>query len=105
MQNTLLKVLISSAYEDKSKVLIDSSPLTDCNEDQLTMIENFHMVELYLIEGDDEYFCGIRADHFCVEYGWSEFFTNNDSDGRDTDLVLITANHKGFRVMTLLKLN
>lgn len=53
------------------------------------------MNEIDLLILNDNYFCGLRAEHFCIEYGYSEA----DSDGR----ILISANHKGIRLMTLLR--
>lgn len=62
--------------------------------DELTV---FHAKEVFMIEKDDEYFCGIRADHFVVEIGFSE--------RRPGKIYLITANHKGHRCVTMIAEN
>ena len=46
---------------------------------------------------NDDYFCGIRANHFVIEFGQSEYY--------EGDLVLITANHKGTRALTLIDIS
>ena len=102
MQTGLIEKFISGVYANKSKVLIDSVSLRDLDDEQISILEKFHLRELYLIEAKDEYFCGIRADYFCVEYGLSEHFTDNKENSND--LILVTANHKGTRLMTLIRL-
>lgn len=49
---------------------------------------------MFLIERDDDYYARIRAEHFCIEVGINEFVPGIFN--------LITANHKGYRSMTLL---
>ena len=50
-----------------------------------------------MIKKDDDYFCGIRADHFVIEVGFSEH--------RQGLIYLITANHKGNRCVTMIEEN
>lgn len=102
MQGDLLKKLISSVYANRDNILLQCAWLDELEADQLKFLEGFHMQELYLLEENDDYFCGIRANHFCVEYGFSEYI---QEAGKDCSLILITANHKGNRAMTLLKIN
>lgn len=66
-------------------------------------LECFHMKEVYLVERDDDYFCGIRADHFCVEIGTTE----EDPLGnvRDHTYCVVTANHKGQRMWCMFNLD
>lgn len=100
MQQEFIKRLIESVYADKENILFEKLRLKELSEANIFDLDGFHLTELYLLETNDDYFCGIRANHFCVEYGWSETFQNEDQ----CDLILITANHKGIRTMTLLKL-
>lgn len=52
-------------------------------------VKHFHMTSAMVIKKDDDYFCGIRANHFVVEFGCVE-----EEDGF---FLLVTANHKEFR--------
>lgn len=102
MQNEMVKVAIENIHSNSANILIGPTHLTELTEDQIKILRGFHMEELYLIEADDNYFCNIRANHFCVEYGYSELV---GTEGGRSKLILITANHKGSRVLTLLKMN
>lgn len=44
---------------------------------------------------DDEYFCGIRANHFLVEYGYTE--------ASEANYFVVTGNHKGYRQTVYFK--
>lgn len=86
---------INNMAKDPAHVVIPPtgiSSLTDY-EDHLN---EFHMSSLYLVTRDDDYFCNIRANHFCVEVGYNEI--SNEKQ------ILITANHKGMRYLTMLKM-
>jgi hypothetical protein len=67
MQVGLIKKFIAKVYADERNVLIDHASLRSLSEDQMSIIEGFHLNELYMIELDDDYFCGICANHFCIE--------------------------------------
>ena len=58
-------------------------------------LESFHMQEVYMVEREDDYFRGIRADHFCVELGWTEDDPLHDKDFDKYTYCVVTANHKG----------
>ncbi|MCD5088300.1 hypothetical protein E3O52_05275 [Enterococcus faecium] len=47
-----------------------------------------------MVEKDDDYYCGIRANHFVVEVDYSEI--------RAELIYLVTANHKGNRCVTMI---
>jgi len=51
-------------------------------------IETFHPTNVKMVERDDSWFCGMRANHFVVIAGWNE---------EDYDLysIMVIANHKG----------
>jgi len=106
MANKLLMKLIESNYQIKNNILIKPTLISELTRKDIEILEGFHMNELYLLELDDEYFCGIRANHFAIEFGWNEYFsvptneTNTDDFGKN---ILITANHKGNRCLTLIK--
>ena len=85
------------------------------NSKYLDTINSFHARDIFIHKEDDEVFCGIRSSVFCIEFGYSELFENmkekyhneenyNDNINRDDNLVLITANNKGNRVMTLIEI-
>lgn len=80
---------------NKDMVIFKSKRIEDLQEKDIDELNNFHMNEIYLVTQNDKYFCGMRADHFCIEIGDSENYT-------DRKIILITANHKAFRMMTML---
>lgn len=59
-------------------------------------LNNFHVTNVSMVEKDDEYFVGLRANHFVVEEGWNE--KNNNI------WYLVSCNHKGNRAMTLIEM-
>lgn len=79
----------------ESEILFSCFDLNDLTEDEIDELNVFHAENIYTVEKNDEYFCGIRANHFVVEEGWSEY--------GDGIYYLISANHKGARAHTLLK--
>lgn len=90
-----LKDLFEKMYKDKSNIIIDSKLISELTSEDIDNLDGFHMEELLMIEADDDYFCGIRANHFCVECGFDEHFPNKNA-------ALISANHKGLRKITFL---
>lgn len=58
--------------------------------------ESFHPKEVLMIEKDDEWFCGLRANHFVVMSGWSEQY------GDDFTVTIVMANHKGDMGYTVI---
>lgn len=99
MFKKIIEGTITSIYKDKDNVLFEGIMFDDIGKDIISILESFHMKELFMLELEDDYFCGIRANHFCIEYGYNEHFLGKDNYG----LILVTANHKGWRQMTLLK--
>lgn len=79
-----------------STIVIDAESIRHLSEEQFFKLDCFHMINSYVIEKEDDYFCGLRADHFIVEEGFSEDVENV--------VYLITANHKGNRVMTMIEM-
>lgn len=86
---------ISELTYEKNNIIFQSKKIDELSQDDINELNNFHMQEIFLVYKNDEYFCGIRANHFCIEYGWSE---NYD----DRTIILITANHKAIRMMTMI---
>ena len=60
------------------------------------MYTSFHSELVFCVEKNDDYFCGIRANHFSVEIGWTETTPGT--------FVIVTGNHKGLRLSTMYKL-
>lgn len=58
-------------------------------------IERYHANKVYSLKLDDDYFCGVRANTFVVEYGYSERVRG--------EYYVITANHKGLRRTVVIK--
>ncbi|MBL1228287.1 hypothetical protein IW492_03445 [Enterococcus sp. BWB1-3] len=92
---------LSGLYEGKfdhikSNIIFDSVQLEELTPANIEDLNAFHMEKIELIEKNDDYFCGIRADHFAVEIGMSEHHSGV--------VYLISANHKGIRVMTMIEM-
>ena len=67
-----------------------------------SIIRMFHATAGVMLKGHDEYFCGIRGDHFMVEFGWSEDYGGIRSNAawEERACVIVTGNHKGTRICT-----
>ncbi len=59
------------------------------------VLQQFHMIATISFHLDDEYFCGIRANHFLVEYGYTE--------ASEANYLVVTGNHKGYRQTVYFK--
>lgn len=104
---------INKAITDKGLLVSNISFLGEESIDSETLkirkfISVFHTKQVYMIEQKDEYFAGIRADHFVVEVGFSEnSIEDSDNTGDINDekkYALITANHKGERRISIVDL-
>ena len=51
-------------------------------------IESFHPTTVQMVERNDSWFCGMRANHFVVITGWNE-------EDYDRYSIMVIANHKG----------
>ena len=72
-------------------------------------IAGFHTQQVFMIEKQDDYFAGIRANHFVIEIGFSEYGLTESNDSNtnllENKYALITANHKGERIISGINLN
>ncbi|WP_288745503.1 hypothetical protein [uncultured Enterococcus sp.] len=94
---TRLEWLYGNKFRNiRSIIVIGAESIRHLSEEQLFKLDCFHMINSYVIKKEDDYFCGLRADHFVVEEGFSE-------DVNDV-VYLITANHKGNRAMTMIEM-
>lgn len=93
--NKILEKLIEQAC--KNNALFCGKSLTELTKDDMHILSGFHTSDVDMIVLNDDYFCGIRANHFVIEFGQSEYY--------EGDLVLITANHKGTRALTLIDIS
>ena len=96
MRNRILLHAINKIYNNKGNRLIDAKPIDELTPSDIHRLNCFHATDVDMVELDDQYFCGIRANHFCIEFGW------NEEDDDHMTHILISANHKGIRVVTLL---
>jgi hypothetical protein len=97
MKNKILIKKLEEIYKNPNSIVIHKKQLSELSPQDIHELNCFHMQETALITLDDEYFCGMRADHFAIEFGYSE------DDELGLDYVLISANHKGIRLITLLR--
>lgn len=92
-----LTALVSGGFKfAKGKVTIKPKSLSELTTADISELDAFHSEKVYMIEKPDDYFCGMRANHFVVEEGVSEF---NESVN-----YLVSANHKGIRMLTLIEM-
>ena len=89
---------VQRLYKRKTglKIIIDNSNIEYLNESQLFDLSIFHPQTATITQRDDCELCGIDADFFVVEKGYSEH--------RDGIIYLISANHEGNRVMSMIEL-
>ncbi|HAQ0870665.1 TPA: hypothetical protein IW675_003063, partial [Enterococcus faecium] len=73
------------------------------NKKIFNFLKGFHTKDSTIVTRDDDYFVGLRANHFVVEVGYSE--QPYDGDGEEQRYAIITANHKGSRLTTGVRLN
>ncbi|MGB4921877.1 MAG: hypothetical protein WBO96_06125 [Enterococcus aquimarinus] len=94
---TRLEWLYAKKFRNiRSTIVIDAESIRHLSEEQLFELDCFHPSKVTTVKKADDYFCGLRADHFIVEEGFSE--------NVDGIVYLITANHKGSRVMTMIEM-
>lgn len=74
--------------------VVEATPIEKLTTDDIFEINSFHVQNVYMLIADDSYFLDIRANHFVVEEGFSESMAGT--------AYLISANHKGIRMQTLL---
>lgn len=106
-KNTLISEIIGQ-YGKKNVLfknldLFDRSKSQSINETAIKFLSGFHTEDSAMIERQDDYFVGLRANHFVIEIGKSEYPYENDR--LDQKYALVTANHKGKRVITGIRLD
>lgn len=87
---------LKELYLNKDKVLISRKYIQELSSNEMLKLRMFHTKDVEVIRKDDEMFCGLRANTFVIERGFSEVF------GIDVVVYVITANHKGCRAITML---
>ena len=103
--SVLTKTQANMMFRLTDKCLFETSlsPYEHKLDDKMAeVLEYFHCNEVYQLNLDDDYFRGIRANTFCIEVGWSEYhFEEKSGVSHHPMLYLITANHKGTRMLTM----
>lgn len=98
---TDFKSKLQSLY-DKGNIILDTSQYDLMNlprgvrEKVLQVLQKFHANDVYCLKEDDELLCGIRANTFCVEVGYTEEISKRHK------IYLISGNHKGIRKQIML---
>jgi hypothetical protein len=100
-----LKELINQSKEIGKIVFYEDYMETD-NETYLAY-SSFHATKIYEHTEDDNYFAGIRANHFAIEVGYVEYAPKDTISWsvEEPNFILVTANHKGTRISKLLEIN
>ena len=97
MKNKILIDEIEKICNNLNNRVIYRKQLNELSEHDIDELNAFHMEDIGLVTLNDEYFCGMRANHFAIEFGYSEY------DELGLNYILISANHKGIRLVTLLR--
>lgn len=88
---------------------VNDAPTSTMTTEIRKFISTFHTQQVFMIEKKDDYLADIRANHFVVEIGNSENLIDknisNVDFNDDTKYALITANHKGERLMSIVDLH
>lgn len=93
-----LEELALQIYADKSAIVCEACKLDDMTEFARDILNSFHLQDLQMVIRDDDYFCGMRANHFCLECGQSEELPDDNA----RYVFIVSANHKGTRMYTIL---
>lgn len=96
--------LLKNAQEIGKVVFYEDGIESD--EETYAAFCSFHAVQVLEHTEDDDYFVGIRANHFSIEIGYVEYAPKNSVSWSvdKPNFVLITANHKGTRISKLLEI-
>ena len=92
-----LETLNSNSFEGADRTCVFEAKDFKENPDIEDLWHYFHAERIVQIKKNDDYFLGIRANTFCVEYGYSENLVNK--------LLIVTANYKGDRSHVIVRLN
>ena len=98
------EVFLSNFYRD-CRIVVQPRCIEEFDTYEIDEFDRFHAKNVAIVKADDDYLCGMRADHFVVEIGISE---NDDYDDNEDSLniyFLVSANHKGARLMTLFRVS
>lgn len=104
-ENKILEHLIETAYRHATYCEdVDFGVLEPL--DPTHAFRYFHLDKVFLVERNDDYFCGIRASHFTVEIGWTEIDPlRKTQEDRAHIYCIVTANHKGTRRSMMFNLD
>ncbi|OJF91407.1 hypothetical protein [Alkalibacterium sp. 20] len=85
---------IIKTYLKSLEKIIDAKSIYEMSKEDIFDMNSFHASEVYMLTEEDDRFLNIRASHFVVESGYSENHAGK--------CFLISANHKGIRLFSLL---
>lgn len=94
----LLEGYLEGLYQNKGSVVLNAVPVKDLKCKEGDTYESFHCEEVWeLCPSYADYFCGIKGFTYVTEVGWSENLLD------DYRVFVITGNHKGNRMVTVLR--
>ncbi|MDW4099483.1 hypothetical protein QI260_05985 [Staphylococcus saprophyticus] len=90
--------LIESLYlkHKSEKTITINNFLHSLSQKDIELLDGFHTSEVVVVDKNDDYFCGARANTFVVMLGWDEHLDYND-------VILIQSNHKGNMHFTMFE--
>lgn len=86
---------VMKKYLSNLEIILEPKSIDELTDDDIFELDVFHVQNVYMTTMNDDYFLGMRANHFVIEEGYSEQHGN-------TTVYLVSANHKGTRLQTLL---
>lgn len=95
-KNNLFESYLENLHSDNECRVFSCMDVSDLLCRYGDVYQSFHCNEVFMVERDDEHFCGIKANHLVVEVGWSEALME------DYNVFIVTGNHKGNRCVTVL---
>lgn len=82
-------------YLSQLDVIVEPKSIEELVPNEIFALNVFHPQNVYMVTMNDDYFLGMRANHFVIEEGTSEEYG-------EVPVYLVSANHKGIRLQTLL---
>lgn len=98
------EVFLSNFYR-YCRIVVPPRCIEDFKQYEIDEFNGFHATKVVMVEVDDEYLCGMRANHFVVEIGVSEHDDYDDNEENVNIYFLVSANHKGMRLATLFRVS
>ncbi len=103
MNNEWLNEEFLRKFYTDDNVVVPAEHIEELIGDDIWELDCFHAKAVVMVEQNDDYLCGMRANHFVVEIGTSERDYDETKEEGAYVYFLVSANHKGMRMTTLFR--